>query len=178
MNLMKKLSLLILLGGLAFIHACVGPTGPPGLPGPPGADGQVLLGEAFEVDVNFTAANGFLEEFSFDPPIFSSDVVLIYIRWETLNGNTIWRMIPQTVFFEEGALVYNFDFSRVDFAIFLETTFDPAVLDNSWTRNQRFRVVVVPAELGSARIDYSDYNAVIDMLGLTEESFVKLEPKN
>lgn len=177
---MKKIIVLILVGGLAFIHACVGPVGPPGLPGPPGprgADGEVILGEAFEVDVNFTEANGYLEEFSFDPPIFSSDVVLIYIRWETLNGNTIWRMIPQTVFFEEGALIYNFDFSRVDFAIFLETTFDPSSLDNSWTRNQKFRVVIVPAEFG-AKIDYSDYDAVIKMLGLSEESFVKLKPKN
>jgi hypothetical protein len=94
-----------------------------------------------------------------------------------LNGNTIWRLLPQTVFFDEGVLVYNFDFSRVDFAIFLETTFDPALLSNSWTRNQRFRIVIIPADFGSARIDYNDYEGVMDLLQLSEKDFVKLKSK-
>jgi hypothetical protein len=174
---MKKLFSLILLGGFAFLHACVGPVGPPGPPGVPGQDGQVLLGEVFEVDVNFTAANNYTDEFNLTPPIFASDVVLIYIKWETLNGNTIWRLLPQSVFFDEGVLVYNYDFSRVDFSIFLETTFDPALLSNSWTRNQRFRIVIIPAEFGSARIDYNDYDGVMNLLGISETDIVTLKSK-
>lgn len=171
---MRKLFALMLLGGMVLLHACVGPVGPPG---PPGLDGEVILGEAFEVDINFTASNGYKDEFNLNPPIFDSDVVLVYIRWETLNGNTIWRLLPQTVFFEEGVLVYNYDFSRVDFAIFLETTFDPSLLDNSWTRNQRFRIVILPAEFGSARLDYNDYDGVMNLLGISETDIVKLKSK-
>lgn len=175
---MKKLFALMLLGGFAFLHACVGPVGPPGPPGPRGLDGEVILGEAFEVDANFTAANDYTEEFILNPPIFESDVVLVYIRWETLNGNTIWRLLPQTVFFDEGVLVYNFDFSRVDFALFLETTFDPALLGNDWTRNQKFRIVILPAEFGSAKIDLQDYDGVMNLLGLSESDIVQLKSKN
>ena len=174
---MRKLLILMLLGGFAFLHACVGPVGPPGPPGSPGQDGQVIVGDVFEVDINFTAANNYSDEFSLNPPIFESDVLFVYIRWETLNGNTIWRLLPQTVFFDEGVLVYNFDFSRVDFSIFLETTFDPELLSDSWTRNQKFRIVIVPAEFGSARIDYNDYDGVMDLLKLSESDIVKLKSK-
>lgn len=175
---MKKLLVLILLGSFAFLHACVGPVGPPGPPGPQGRDGLVLLGEAFEVDINFTEANGYADIFTLNPPIEPSDVLLVYVRWEVDNGTPIWRHLPQSVFFDEGILVYNFDFTEGDFEIFMETTFDPALLDNSWTRNQRFRIVIIPAEFGSARIDYNDYDGVMSLLGLSESDIVKLKSKN
>jgi hypothetical protein len=176
---MRKLLSLLLLGALASIYACVGPVGPPGLTGPQGPQGQPginILAEAFEVDITFTVANNFLGVWDFQPAIFEDDVVLIYIRWETANGNTIWRALPQTVLFEEGTLIYNYDFSRLDFSVFLETNFDPTLLGSDWTANQRFRVVVVPADLNS-RIDYTDYDGVVDMLGLSESDFVKLEAR-
>jgi hypothetical protein len=176
---MRKLLSLLLVGALASIYACVGPVGPPGIPGPQGPQGQAgvnIVAEAFEVDINFTAANNYTGVWDFKPPIFDSDVVLIYVRWETDNGNTIWRALPQTVFFEEGVLVYNYDFSKVDFSVFLETTFDPSLLANDWTRNQRFRVVVVPADF-SSRINYNDYEGVVKMLGLSESDFVKIEAR-
>lgn len=176
---MRKLLSLFLLGALVTISACEGPMGPPGLTGPQGQQGQAgvnIVAEAFEVDVNFTTANQFRADFDFKPPIFADDVVLMYIRWETANGNTIWRALPQTVFFEEGILIYNYDFSRVDFSVFLDTTFEPSLLGNDWTTNQKFRIVIVPADLGS-RIDYNDYEGVVNMLGLTEDDFVKLEER-
>lgn len=176
---MRKLLSFFLLAAFVAVSACEGPMGPPGLTGPQGPQGQAgvnIVAEAFEVDVNFTAANNYLAVFDFQPPIFDSDVVLIYVQWETANGNNIWRALPQTVFFEEGILVYNYDFSKVDFSVFLETTFDPALLPNEWTRNQKFRVVVVPADFGS-RIDYNDYEGVVKMLGLSDKDFVKLEAR-
>jgi len=176
---MRKLLSFLLLGALASIYACVGPTGPPGVPGPQGPQGQPgvnIVAEAFEVDINFTAANNYLGVWDFQPAIFESDVVLIYIRWETANGNTIWRALPQTVLFEEGTLIYNYDFSRVDFSIFLETNFEPTLLGTDWTANQRVRIVVVPADFGS-RIDYNDYEGVVKMLGLSDKDFVKLEAR-
>lgn len=176
---MRKLLSFLIIGALATISSCVGPVGPPGVPGPQGQQGQPgvnIVAEAFEVDVNFTAANNYKAFFDFQPAIFIDDVVLIYIKWESDNGNTIWRALPQTLFLEEGVLVYNYDFSRVDFSVFLESTFDPGILSADFTRNQLFRVVIVPADLGS-RIDYNDYEGVVKMLGLSEEDFVKLESR-
>ncbi|MCH6198146.1 hypothetical protein MMU07_01035 [Aquiflexum sp. LQ15W] len=176
---MKKLLSFLLLGALASMHACVGPTGPPGVPGPQGQDGRPginILAEAFEVNISFTATNNYLGVWDFQPAIEVGDVVLIYVRWETANGNAIWRALPQTVLFDEGTLIYNYDFSRFDFSIFLESNFDRALLGTDWTANQRFRVVIVPADL-SSRIDYNDYEGVLNMLGLTEDDFVKLESR-
>lgn len=173
---MRKLLSFFLLAAFVAVSACEGPMGPPGVPGPQGQAGVNIVAEAFEVDVNFTAANNYQAVFDFQPPIIDSDVVLIYVNWEMSNGNAIWRALPQTVFFEEGVLVYNYDFSKVDFSVFLETTFDPTLLADDWTRNQKFRVVVVPADLDS-RIDYNDYEGVVKMLGLSESDFVKLKAR-
>ncbi|WP_113924992.1 collagen-like triple helix repeat-containing protein [Cognataquiflexum aquatile] len=174
---MRKLLSFFLLAAFVVISACEGPMGPPGLTGPQGPQGQAgvnIVAEAFEVDVNFTAANDYMAVFDFQPPIFEDDVVMIYISWEFANGNTIWRALPQTLFLEEGVLVYNYDFSRVDFSVFLESSFDPGILPLDFTRNQVFRVVIIPADLGS-RIDYNDYEGVVKMLGLSDKDFVKLE---
>lgn len=177
---MKRISLLLLIGGISVFHACVGPMGPPGLAGPQGPQGQPgvnIVSEVFEVDANFTAQNGYQEVFSFTPPIFNSDVVMAYIRWEVQSGNTIWRALPQTVLFQEGTLIYNFDFSRVDFSLFLDSNFELSGLNDSWTRNQRFRIVIIPGEFAGARLDLSDYNAVMEYLGKTEKDVKKLYPK-
>lgn len=179
---MNRSLLVFLLGLMVFFQACEGPPGPPGIPGPQGPQGQaglVLLGEVFEADVNFTPQNEYFVDFEFNPAIESSDVVLVYIQWEAINGTSVWRLLPQTVFFEEGVLVYNFDFTRNDFAVFLETTFDPSILDNTWTRNQKIRAVVIPADFAvSGRLDYSDYDGIMKIIGATEENIVKIEPKN
>ena len=178
---MKKLFSLLALGFALLFQACEGPMGLPGPSGPQGPQGQPginILGEVFEADVDFTAANNYLVDFEFTVPIEPSDVVLVYIQWETFNGNSVWRLLPQTVFFEEGVLVYNFDFTRFDFTVFLETTFDPVTLDNSWTRNQKIRAVVIPADFANGRIDYTDYEGVMDLIGATEEDVLRIIPKN
>ncbi|WP_040481538.1 hypothetical protein [Mariniradius saccharolyticus] len=178
---MKRISLLLLIGGIAFFQACVGPAGPPGLPGPQGPQGQPgvnIVGEVFEVTANFTAQNNYQEVFNFTPPIFNSDVVMAYVEWEVQGGNVIWRPLPQTVLFEEGTMIYNFDFSRVDFSLFLNSNFNLANVDNSWTRNQKFRIIVIPGEFAGARLDLSDYNAVMEYLGKTEKDIKTLYPKN
>jgi hypothetical protein len=178
---MKRISLLLLIGGISFFQACVGPIGPPGPVGPQGPQGQPgvnIVAEVFEVDANFTAQNEYQEVWEFRPPIFNSDVVMVYIRWGLESGNTLWRALPQTVLFEEGMLIYNFDFTRADFSIFLQSNFDPSILDSSWTRNQKFRIVVIPGEFSGARLDLSDYNAVMEYLGKTEKDIKTLYPKN
>ncbi|OBQ52190.1 hypothetical protein JJL45_15475 [Tamlana sp. s12] len=141
--------------------SCEGDQGPAGPVGPPGEDG--LVGLAFEIEIDFDQANNFehIEPYGFD--VLPSDVVLTYISWETDNGTEIWRLLPQTAFLQNNAiLTYNFDFTQGDVRIFLDSngTFNLVDLTPEWTDNQLFRVVVVPADFISG-IDTNNLDAVM-----------------
>jgi hypothetical protein len=163
---MKKLLFLMVL---AVGVACEGPMGPEGIPG---EDGSIIASKAFEIEVDFTESNDYahLEPYGFD--VLSSDVTLVYVLWDVENSKDIWRLLPQQVFFEEGQMQYNFDFTDVDVNIFLDATFPLSILDSEWTADQVFRVVVVPADI-AGRVYYSDYNATMKSLKLTDKDFQK-----
>lgn len=179
---MKKITAILGLIAMVAFQSCegpigpIGPEGPQGPQGPQGQPGVNIVSEVFQLDVDFTEANNFEVIRNFNPPIVESDIVLAFIRWET-TGSTgqipVWRPLPQTVFFEEGVLMYNFDFTRNDFRIFLDGPIDYRTLDADWTRGQRFRVVVVPGDFAGARIDWTNYDAVVKLLGIEEEDFLK-----
>lgn len=173
---MKKLNLIALsIIGLISFQACEGPQGPPGFDG---LDGVNIVSEVFEVEVDFTEANNYSEQLRFDPAIIESDVVLAFIEWEIDGGNSVWRALPQTVFFNEGGvLIYNYDFSKVDFRLFLDGAVNPANLGEEWRLNQLFRVIVVPGDYASNRIDFTNYEAVTAMLGLKDEDFKRIDLK-
>ncbi|MFT5847875.1 MAG: hypothetical protein ACJARX_001641 [Psychroserpens sp.] len=129
-----------------LLTSCTGDQGPPGFDGFDGQDGGIFVASAFEVVIDFNADNDyqFIEPYGFD--VFPSDVTLVYIEWETDNGEPIWRLLTQTEYFDNGVLVYNYDFTQQDVRIFLDGTINLNTLDNVWTQNQAFRVVVVPAD--------------------------------
>lgn len=163
---MKKLMFLLLV---AVGVACQGPEGPMG---PAGEDGEIIVSKAFEIEVDFTEANNYahLEPYGFN--VLSSDVTLVYALWGAENGKDIWRLLPQHVFFEEGLLQYNFDFTDVDVNIFLDATFPLSILESQWTTDQVFRVVVVPADL-VGRPNYTDYEATMKRFNLSDKDFQK-----
>lgn len=168
--IMKKLIVMAIAISTLLIQGCDGPMGPQG---PQGPDGAVVASSAFELEgADFTADNQFslVEPYGFD--VYPTDVVLVYARWGEQEGKEIWRLLPQTVPLKDGVLTFNFDFTDVDVRIFLEGTVNLSSVDAKWTRNQVFRVVVVPAD-NVGRIDYSDYEAVIDLLALKETDFRK-----
>ena len=93
-------------------------------------------------------------------------MTLVYILWDTDNGQDIWRLLPQSTTFEDNtSLTYNFDFTQNDVRFFLEGDTNFSTLDPVWTNNQIFRVVVVPAD-NVGRVDYSDINNVIELLDI------------
>lgn len=161
---MKKFTFILVLIGMITLQSCEGPQGPPG------RDGVTVEAEVFELrNVNF----GFSSQFGYSiyreltPPILSSDVMLIYRMDGTINSSTpIWQQIPRTLYLNQGELDYDFDFSRVDFTIYADGTYNlettPQFLDN-----QTFRIVIIPGYF-SGRMDYSNYEQVMAMYGLTE----------
>jgi hypothetical protein len=144
-----------------LLTACEGPQGPPGFDGYDGLDGEIIASSAFEIEIDFNSGNNFeyVEAYGFN--VLPSDVTLVYILWDTFNGQDIWRLMPQTVAFDTGSLVYNFDFTQEDVRFFLDGTVDFNSLDDVWTQFQVFRVVVVPAD-NIDGIDISDINAVLN----------------
>ncbi len=140
-----------------LLTACEGDPGPPGFDG---QDGTIITSSAFEIELDFTAADNyeFIEAYGFE--VLPTDVTLVYILWETLNGQDVWRLVPQTVQFDDGNLVYNYDFTQTDVRFFLDGTTDFTTLDDAFTLAQVFRVVVVPAD-NVGRTDYTDIQNVI-----------------
>ncbi|MEJ6791166.1 MAG: hypothetical protein QNK89_00090 [Lacinutrix sp.] len=152
--------LVTLLSVFAFLlTSCEGPQGPPGFDG---LNGAIIASSSFEIELDFNNANNyeFFEAYGFD--VLQSDVTLVYVLWETLNGQDIWRLMPQTVYFDDGELIYNYDFTQTDVRFFLDGTTDFSLLDASYTQNQVFRVVVVPAD-NVGRVDYTNLDAVMDL---------------
>ncbi len=161
---MKKISILFIAFLSIVITSCEGPQGPPG------RDGGLIVSQAFEIELDFTPGNNyeFVESYGFT--VFPTDVTLVYILWEVSNGQEIWRLVPQNVEFADGTLTYNYDFTQEDVRFFLDGTVNFDLLDQSWTRNQVFRVVVVPAD-NVGKQGYSDINVVMEAFNI--KSFEK-----
>ena len=112
-----------------------------------GRDGGLIVSNAFEIVVDFNAQNNYeiVEPYGFD--VFEYDVTLVYILWETDNGQDVWRLLPQSTTFIGGAtLIYNFDFTQTDVKLFLDGTANFDNLSTVWTQDAVFRIVVVPAD--------------------------------
>jgi len=156
---MKRILSILFMSALLFT-SCEGEQGPPGFDGVNGIDGGLIVSSAFEIQVNFNQANNYeiIEAYGFE--VYPFDVTLVYILWETLDGQEIWRLIPQSVEFPDGLLIYNFDFTQDDVRLFLDGTIDFNLLNTEWTENQVFRVVVVPAENVDG-VNISNINAVM-----------------
>lgn len=155
---MKRILSLITVFTL-LLTACEGPQGPPGFDGLNGLDGEIIASSAFEIVLDFTEDNNyeFIEAYGFQ--VLPTDVTLVYILWATINGQDVWRLMPQTVEFEDGNLVYNYDFTQTDVRFFLDGSTNFSTLDNVFTSNQVFRVVVVPAD-NVGRLDISNFDLV------------------
>ena len=132
-----------------------------------GQDGGIFTASAFEIEIDFNNANSYeyFEDYGFQ--VYPSDVTLVYILWETNNGQDVWRLMPQQVAFDQGTdnesvLIYNYDFTQTDVRFFLDGTVDFDNLASEWTQNQVFRVVVAPADNVDA-VDTSNIDAVIDV---------------
>lgn len=164
---------MLALIGLITFQACEGPEGPIGPEGPQGEPGIVIVGNTYEVEVDFSQANDYAKINNFPQQLVDGDAVLVYRMSAVDNGRDIWRLLPQNYFFNEGVLIYNFDYTLDDYSIFLDGAIDRSILNAQCTTDQIFRIIVVPSDL-PARIDYSNYDAVTKMLGISDEDFQKI----
>ena len=138
------------------------------------------ISEVFEYGgVNFTAANGYSQILTYPHQIYTSDMVLVYRLSGVFQGNDIWKLQPETFFFDDGTLdfEYNFDFTRFDTNVYMNG-FDLASVSNSYRTGQVFRVVIIPAYFGnrqSSKVDFTDYNAVIKAYNIDQSKMIKVQ---
>lgn len=139
---------------------------------------QDTISEVWEYSLNFGPGNSYSNLVTFPYTIYTSDMVLVYHLYAVDNGVDIWRLMPQTYYFDNGGeLDYNFDFTIYDAQIFMDANFDMTTLNSSWTANQVFRVVVIPGYFGSKLaappVDFNDYEAVIEHYNFNSVNKVK-----
>jgi len=144
---MKNLFTLLTLVSLLFI-SCEGEMGPPGRDGLDGLDGVNILGQIFEAQVDFNTGNNFeaYVEFPSNIEVFDTDVVIAYVLVGNDNGVDIWEPLPQTLFFDEGILLYGFNHTFADIVFFMDGTVSLQNLLPELTQDIIFRVAILPAD--------------------------------
>lgn len=179
---MKKIVTLLFVS--AFALTSCSDDGPVGPPGSPGEDGINILGTTYEYDVNFeylASDNYYSALLDFDQ-IEPSDGVLVY-RLEVAqdsNGDNIdtWSLLPQVFFLEQGIIQYVFTHSTVDVELIIDGNFDLSNLENGFTQNQVFRVIVVPSDpegfATSMGVDLSDMEAVLKTLNIDNSDIIRM----
>lgn len=169
---MKKVTLMFAFIGMIMLQSCtVNDTTPVTT-----VDNDTIA-EVFEVTTSFNSGNGFSKLTTFGRPIYASDMVLVYHLYDVVNGADVWRLMPQTYYFNGGGeLDYNFDFTRYDVNIFLDANFDLTTLSSSWTQNQTFRIVIVPANFSNKNAaNFNDYATTLKALNLENAEIKKLD---
>jgi len=150
---MKKLFLLLAVSATIIFTSCEGPQGPQG---PPGYDN---LGQVFEANITFTEGNDYsgLVTFPNNVEVFESDVVLVYLLEDVVNGNIdVWSQLPQTYFLNQGTLLYTFDHTFLDVNIFLDANFNLNTLGSDFTNDQVFRIAILPAEYANSNLSMDE----------------------
>ena len=144
---MKKLFTLLTIVSILFI-SCEGEMGPPGRDGQNGLDGVNILGQIFQALVDFNTGNNFeaFVEFPSSIEVFDTDVVIAYVLVGHENGIDIWEPLPQTLFFNEGILLYGFNHTFADIVFFMDGTVSLENLLPEFTQDIIFRIAILPAD--------------------------------
>jgi len=161
---MKKLLLLPLLS-LLFI-SCEGPMGPPGRDG---QDGVNIIGKMFETTVSFNSGDEYkvFVDIPSQIEVYPSDIIVAYILVGDFEGKDIWEPLPQTLFFDDGTLLYGYNYTLADVSFFLDGTVNLDFLDSSFKQNIVFRVAVLPADQVQG-LDLNNMDNVLNALNTKE----------
>jgi len=172
---MRRYTLLSTLLALTvfLFQSCRGPEGVPGPQGPEGPPGAELLPAVIDVGpINFNAGNNYEAFWDIDADLagYESDIVLVYLHYSTENNVKIYRSLPLVVNHGTGFFQFGFDYTMYDVRFFLAGNVDLSTVSNSWTQNNIFRVVILPAEnlTRKAHVDLTNYEEVVKAFNIDE----------
>ncbi len=157
----KKMMGLLLIAGATMFSSCEGPIGPQG------PEGETIIGSVFELHGDFTPGNQYTlyTQFPSNIIVYDTDVVLVYILWDVVDGMDVWRLCPQTVVLDNGVIQYNFDYTYNDVQVFLEFTVPEYDLEPAETENQIFRIAILPADdvFADGSLDISNFDNLLEI---------------
>jgi len=168
---MKKITLMLAVIGMMTLQSCT-------VNEDKGPDNDTISVVWEYGNVNFQP-NSYSVVLNFPYTIVSSDMVLIYRLTGTTNqGSDIWKLMPESYFFDDGTLDYRFsnDFTRVDAEVRLEG-FDLAGLPSNIRLNQILRVVVIPGYFGNRlanEVDFAEYKATLQAFNIDDSNITRI----
>ncbi|KOS04684.1 hypothetical protein AM493_00470 [Flavobacterium akiainvivens] len=147
---------------------------------------QDTIAEVFQTRrLNFTASGEFKNVVEFGTTIPDGDMILVYRLTDDPDTDLdVWQLIPRTLYFGEEEVDYDYNFTQNDVLLYMEAntdlsdpSFDP------YTRNQIFRIVIIPGFLSSSRTsanameEFKDYNATMKKYGIKESDVKQISTK-
>jgi hypothetical protein len=165
---MKKITLILAFIGMITLQSCTN------------EDDQInndndTISEVFEyTNVNFTSGNGYSQILDFPYAIYTSDMVLVYRLAGTDAGRDVWKLLPETYYYDDGTLDFGYsnDFTNINAVVNL-FGYDLPGLSSSYRLNQIIRVLVIPAFENNRManpVDLNDYNAVIEYYNINDKN--------
>lgn len=163
---MKKISLILAFIGMISLQGCST------------SEDTDTISEVFEyTNVNFLP-NDYTVTLVYPHSIYTSDMVLVYRLSGSFGGNDVWKLLPETYFFDDGTLDlrYDFDFTINDAEVKIEG-FDLAGVSNAFKLNQILRVVTIPGYQANknSKVDFKDYKAVVKAYHINENKIIKVQ---
>lgn len=170
---MKKITLLIAFIGMIILQSCT-------VNEVSDKYDSDTISEVFEYsNVDFVSANGYTVVLNFPHATYTSDMVLVYRLSGYGAAGDVWKLLPETYYFNDGTLDFGYDndFTRYDAQVNL-FGYDLPGLSNAYKLDQVIRVVVIPASFGnktSNKIDFEDYNSVKEHFNLDTAKVTKIK---
>lgn len=140
------------------------------------------ISEVFEYsNVDLVSSNGYSALLTFPHATYTSDMVLVYRLVDYGSAGDVWKLLPETYYFDDGTLDFGYDndFTRYDAQVGLYG-YDLPGLSNAYKLDQVFRVVVIPAfyankSASTNKVDLSDYNSVKEFYNLENAKVTKIK---
>ncbi|HEY4617793.1 MAG TPA: hypothetical protein VIH09_06325 [Flavobacterium sp.] len=166
---MKKIITLFAIAGLFVLQSCTTSASFEIEP--------IARNEVFEVTTSFNSNNNYSRLVTFNPPIYSSDLVLVYRLSGSNSQGDVWELLPETYYFSNGALDfgYKFDYTNRDVDIYMVGS-DLQSVTAEFRLNQVLRIVIVPASYAKT-VNKESYSDVITALNLKDSQIQKTELK-
>ena len=170
--IMKKITLLLAFIGMITLQSCT-------VNEVNDQNDSDTISEVFEyTNVDLTSGNGYRAILNFPHPTYTSDMVLVYRLADYGSAGDVWKLLPETYYFNDGTLDFGYrnDFTRFDAEVSL-FGYDLPGLSVANKLDQVFRVVVIPGYFSnrtSTTVDFSDYNTVKSHYNLGESKVIKI----
>jgi len=123
------------------------------------------LPRVIEITADFTPSNNysFLYTLPTNMVVYESDIILVYLEEQVVNGNeSVWTLLPQSFFSDLGTFQYSYNHTYYDINLMMYGNFNLQLLPTNLTLGQRFRIAVLPAAYAVAHPEaLSNMNALM-----------------